>query len=271
MKKGLFFFLLAISLFGKDILITNENVVNIEVSNKSENIFIFKEPITDSVFTKRQDGLIVKRNSINAEKEFLVKFSVGSVYEMSQDGKERVLVGTKYSEEPADIFFYGKETKTKYILRLTPKNEIPDLVFNFLVNQKVLDDISKEKIYEVEKKDNYRDLIIENQKAIFKRDKESTIEKYYKKQEINKIALDDENQIVTHLSRYNGATFIQDVYEIKSKIDGLNVGSQNLYKYITLPPSKEEKRAISILLDTVLKKGETTILSIVKDYSNDEY
>ncbi len=267
MKKGLFFFLLAINLFAQDVLVTNESVINLEVSNKSENIFIFKEPITDSVFTKRQDGLIVKRNSVNTDREFLVRFPVGNVFEMGADGKERVLVGTKYAEQSADIFFYGKETKTKYILRLTPVNEAKDLVFNFLVNKSVLDDISKQQIYDIEKKDIYRDIILENQKSIFIKDKDSTIEKYYKKQNINRIASDDDTQIVTHLTRYEGATFIQDVYEIKSKIDGLNVGSQNLYKYITLPPTKEEKRAISILLDTVLNKGETTILTIAKDYN----
>lgn len=269
MKRSLFFLLLAGSLFAQDIIVTNESVINLEVSNKSENIFIFKESITDSVFTKRQDGLIVKRNSINPDKEFLVRFPVGNVFEMSADGKERVLVGTKYADQPADIYFYGKETKTKYILRLTPVNEAKDLVFNFLINQKTLDSISKDKVYELEKQDNYRDIIIQNQKAIFTKDKDSIIEKYYKKQNINKIALDDDNQIVTHLSRYEGATFIQDIYEIKSKIDGLNVGSQNLYKYITLPPSKEEKKAISILLDTVLNKGETTIIAIAKDNNNE--
>ena len=266
MKKGLFFFLLAVNLFAQDVAVTNESVINLEVSNKSESIFIFKEPITDSVFTKRQDGLIVKRNSINPDKEFLVRFPVGNVFEMSADGKERVLVGTKYADQPADIYFYGKETKTKYILRLTPVNQTKDLVFNFLVSQKVLDNVSKERIFDLEKKDSYRDIIIDNQKAIFSKDKDSTIEKYYKKQNINRVASDDDTQTVTHLTRYEGATFIQDVYEIKSKIDGLNVGSQNLYRYITLPPTKEEKRAISILLDTVLNKGETTILTIAKDY-----
>lgn len=265
MKKGLFFFLLAVNLFAQDVAVTSESVINLEVSNKSENIFIFKEPITDSVFTKRQDGLIVKRNSINTDKEFLVRFPIGNVFEMGADGKERVLVGTKYADKPADIYFYGKETKTKYILRLNPVNEINDLVFNFLINQKVLETVSKDRIYELEKNDNYRDIILDNQKAIFMKDNNSTIEKYYKKQNINRVASDDDTQTVTHLVRYEGATFIQDIYEIKSKIDGLNVGSQNLYKYITLPPTKEEKRAISILLDTVLNKGETTILTIAKD------
>ena len=106
MKKGLFFFLLAVNLFAQDVAVTNESVINLEVSNKSESIFIFKEPITDSVFTKRQDGLIVKRNSINPDKEFLVRFPVGNVFEMGADGKERVLVGTKYADQPADIYFY---------------------------------------------------------------------------------------------------------------------------------------------------------------------
>ncbi len=265
MKKGLLFLLLATGLFSQDVIVDNEKIISLEISNKSDILFIFKEPITDSVFTKRNDGLIVKRNSVNVDREFLVKFPVGKVFEMSADGKERVQVGTKYADQIADIFFYGKETGTKYIFRLKPTENANDLVFNFLLNQKVLNDISKEKIYNIEKKDSYRDIIIENQKAIFTNNKNSTVDKFYKKQTINKIALDDDNQIVTHLSRYEGASFLHDIYEIKSKIDNLNVGSQNLYKYITLPPSKEEKRAISILLDTVLNKGETTILSITKD------
>ena len=268
-KKGLFFFLLAGSIFAKDVIVNNESVINLDVSNKSENIFIFKEPINDAVFTKRSDGLIVKRNSVNTDREFLVKFPTGNVFEMSADGKERVNVGIKYADQPSDIFFYGKDTKTKYILRLNPVNEVKDLVFTFNLNQRILDTVTKDKIYEVEKKDNYRDIVIENQKAIFSKDKDSNIEKYYKKQSINKTVLDDDTQIVTHLARYEGAIFINDIYEIKSKINGLNVGSQNLYKYITLPPSKEEKRAISILLDTVLNKGETTLLSIAKDINND--
>lgn len=266
MKRGIFFLLIAGSLFAQDVIVNGESVTILDVSNKSENIFVFKEPITDSVFTKRQDGLIVKRNSVNPDREFLISFNVGSVFEMSPDGKNRVLVGTKYADQPADIFFYGKESKNKYIFRLNPIEKAKDLIYTInSVGGNSNAKITKDTIYEIEKKDSYRDLIIENQKNAFQTDPNNVVEKHYKKVAINKVALDDDTQVVTHLTRYTGATFLQDVYEVKSKINGLNVGAQNLYKYITLPPTKETKRAISVVMDTVLNKGETTILSVIKD------
>jgi len=268
MKKSVLFLLVASTLlFGKDITVMGNNVITLDMSNKSENILIFKEPIKDSVFSQRQGGLVVKRNTINSDKEFLISFQIGSVFEISGDGKSKILVGEKFADTPADIIFFGENTKSKYVLRLNPVNDANDFIFN--VNHSDLTSAAqkhkKDDIYEIEKKDSYRDLIISNQKNAYKYDKDGTIEKFYKKISINKIALDDSNQTVMHLSRNIGASYIQDVYEIKSKINNFAVGGQNLYEYISLPPTKEQKKAISVLMNTILNKGETTILAITKD------
>ena len=272
MKKSVFFLLVASGLLlGKDIVTTGSNTITLDISNKSENVFIFKEPIKDGVFSQRQGGLVVKRNSANSDREFIISFQVGNVYEMSQDQKTKVLVGEKFADTPADIIFFGEKTKNKYVFRLNPVNNIDDLIFN--VNHSELATTAqkhiKENIYQIEKKDSYRDLIISNQKNAFKYDKDSTLEKFYKKQAVNKIALDDDKQTVIHLSRNIGASYIQDIYEIRSKVNNLAVGGKNLYEYISLPPTQEPKRAISVLMNTVLDKGETTILAITKDSTND--
>lgn len=271
MKKIIFFLLVASGLFGKDVIVTGSNAINLDISNKSENLFVFKEPIKDTVFSQRQGGLVVKRNTVNTDKEFIISFQVGNVYEMSQDQKTKVLVGEKFADTPADIIFFGENTKSKYVLHLNPVNNVNDLIFNVNHSDLVttVQKHIKENIYQIEKKDSYRDLIISNQKNAFKYDKDSTLEKFYKKIAVNKIALDDEKQRVIHLSRNIGASYVQDIYEVHSKIDNFNIGGQNLYAYISLPPTKEPKRAISILMNTVLDKGETTILAITKDSTND--